>query len=124
MKFHPDDLIQVKENGLKAKVIYTSFNAILQEWEYNIAWETASSLFKGTVHSYAASEVDDIWEKIGVDTSSGARTITLPEGNPYKDLLEQWNNTYRPKKECDHKWVEVSFAHSKMVCFHCNMEKP
>jgi hypothetical protein len=27
------------------------------------------------------------------------------------------------KTACDHKWVEVGFMHTKMVCKHCDVEQ-
>lgn len=127
MKFKTGDTVKVIENGLlKAIIVKTSFNNVPYYADYLVKWEGVSGLFNGPTHSYSASDVDDLWEKVAEDlaaSSSGARTITLPEGKG-NDLLEKWNHTYRPKKDCEHKWVEVSFAHSTMVCFHCNIEKP
>jgi hypothetical protein len=71
--------------------------------------------------SYMASDVGDMWEKIdaianGIDAVD-AGILSLPHGIEFVPLDGI-------KKACDHKWVEVGFRHTKVVCYHCDVEKP
>lgn len=40
--------------------------------------------------------------------------------------LEELDRRFSPaeiKHSCNHKWVDVGVMHSKIVCYHCDLEK-
>lgn len=137
MKFSKGDRIRVKDRGHQGTVKGVSFNSIQQEWEYYILWDSFPE--KGEC-CYMASDTDDLWNKIDSIADAQVNHL-LPHGfGPGKSYVNQDPDVlpagrisikvdgqevaYVPKKECDHKWVEVGFSHTKTVCYHCDMEKP
>ena len=127
MKFQVKDRFRVIENGLEGIISATSFNSIYQETEYYVTWDSFPN--KGQC-SYMASEVDSMWEKIAkikemfktANAGSGyiSQDTHLPEGSPW---INDNSDFKMPKIECDHKWVEVGFNHTKIVCKHCDVEQ-
>jgi hypothetical protein len=123
MKLNKGDRFIVNENGLTGKVDYVS-TASDHIW---VTWDSFPD--KGPI-PYAMSDAFAIWTKIdehgneiGVDYAPADTNDKLPKSST-------WNPFYgymppeEEKKGCDHKWVEVGFTHTKIVCYHCDMEKP
>lgn len=113
------DRFEVIENGLTGVVNGVSFNSIQQEWEYYVTWDSFPN--KGQV-CYMVDDTKDLWKKI--DDIADA----LPKGYVDQDREERFKNQYlgefpKEKKECEHKWVEIGFTHTKTVCYHCDKEK-
>jgi len=127
-KFKANDRIAAIENGFQATVLAVSFNSIHQEDEYYIMWD--NFLYKG-VCCYNASEADDLWKKIGQVSHEVSRGYVnqdpdfLPPGHNVVTSVNGYGPGMTKKPEqCEHKWVEVGFQHTKTVCYHCDMEKP
>ncbi|NJO48189.1 MAG: hypothetical protein HC840_00575 [Leptolyngbyaceae cyanobacterium RM2_2_4] len=118
------DRIRVKDRGHLATVKAASFNSIHQEWEYYVIWDGFPE--KGEC-CYMASDADKLWEKID-EIADAQINHLLPHGFGLgKSYVNQDPDLYHagiiPNKECDHKWVEVGFNHTKTVCYHCDKEK-
>lgn len=113
MKFKKGDRIRATDTGLEAEIVGIAVHPFLLISQYQVVWDG----FKGAVVSYAADDVDSMWELVINNTL----TVTLPKSIDFIPVELDWSGI---KSSCDHKWVEVSFAHSKMVCFHCDTEKP
>lgn len=125
LTFKVNDKFRVKENGFSGEVKGVSFNSIHQEWEYYVEWERYPN--QGPF-CYVAQQADDLWEKISEIAAGGAGQAYV---NQDPDLLPKGYTgidfAFIPKedkKQCQHKWVEVGFHHTKTVCYHCDMEKP
>lgn len=133
LTFKVNDKFRVIPNGFVGIIKGVSFNSIHQEWEYYVEWERYPN--QGPF-CYVAQQADDLWEKISeiaaggagsgyvnqdpdiikLDADSGPFAVTLPPGRiEFKPLIS---------KQCEHKWVEVGFHHTKTVCYYCDMEKP
>lgn len=131
-KFDLWDRIEVKSNGLKARVVTINHRRVqgfITFTEYGVIWDSGGG---GQICSYMAHDVDPIWEKLDSIKASQMED----EGNPGKGYTNQdglprglygFDPAYPPypplKKECDHKWVDIGFTHSKIVCKHCDMEQ-
>lgn len=136
MKFQSGDSIQVKENGFTGVIfsvhnLYRGPNNTFIGTNYTVLWDHWPN--PGT---YMASDVDDLWEKVAqikdahILSGPGSGYINqdpdlLPKGVISQRNCEGADIKYVPqeKKECDHKWVEVGFLHTKTVCYHCDVEK-
>lgn len=126
--FKTGDRIRVKDRGHEGLIAGVSFNSIHQETEYYVIWDHFQKC--GQV-CYNASDVGDMWQQIGnlkdaIEADAVGKGYVdqdgeLPKGNDIYRYKVQY--TYEDKKECDHKWVEVGFNHSKIVCYHCDKEK-
>lgn len=128
--FKVGDRIRVKEKGHMGTINGVSFNSIQQEWEYYLTWDNFKD--KGQI-CYMASDVGDMWSIVGKIADALDAGIVFSE--PGKGYINQDGDTYLPsgipgvhpgeslKKECDHKWVEVGFMHTKTVCYYCDKEK-
>lgn len=107
-----------------------SFNSIFQENEYFIRWDD------GGLSMFTELEAE---HKLAKDNGQG-HAMTLPPGFQFKVPTSGWHNvsvnlsdlsigspiSHDPtdkSKSCDHKWVEVGFTHTKMVCYHCDQEQ-
>lgn len=126
LTFKVNDKFRVKENDLTGVIKGVSFNSIHQEWEYYVIWDHQWQ--HKNEYCYTASEADNLWEKISEIAAGGAGQAYV---NQDPDLLPKGyagiDFAFIPKedkKQCQHKWVEVGFHHTKTVCYHCDMEKP
>lgn len=70
-------------------------------------------------------------EVYSISVPKGYAIAGPPIDNMHLDPSGKWNPwisepTETPSTEvaCDHKWVDVGFCFSKIVCSECNMEKP
>jgi hypothetical protein len=133
MSFQKGDRIRVKENGFMGTIHAVSYNSIYADNEYYLLWDNFPG--KGLC-PYLAADVQSTWEKVDdADAGAGyvnqdpdAVTIQLPNppANGYTYHVYRGNTRIDPietKKECEHKWVEVGFMHTKTVCYHCDVEK-
>jgi len=128
MKFQIGDRIQVNDNGSTALIVAidSSFAPYGITHMYTIIWYSFRDMGEC---SYAANDVDDMWTKIdnirdaqiGIEYAPADVNDRLPRGLSSQGLMDPGIEF---KKECTHKWVEVGFAHTKIVCYHCDMEKP
>lgn len=116
--FKTGDRIRVKENGFTGTVGGTS-KTMSQDDVYFLVWDHISGCY-----AYMANQVGDLWEKIHEIAEEASAGYVNQDG----DFLPHGMYGVQPgesiKKECDHKWVEVGFQHTKTVCYHCDMEKP
>ena len=133
MGFQANDRFRVKENGLEGIVNAVSFNSIYQETEYYVTWDSFPN--KGQV-CYMATDVDSIWEKMAKlkealeaaepnrgYVSQDGDTYHLPNGGTLIGMNRPSNENTTSKQLCDHKWVEVGFHHTKVVCKFCDVEQ-
>lgn len=125
--FESGDRFRVKERGHTGKVIRTmglfDANGNCVNGSYGVVWD---SFPNSGICYYDMSDVKDTWEKvsdsqqIGVDYVPANVNDRLPTGMyPFIGI----DPAFAPKPECDHKWVEVGFTFSKIVCKHCDKEK-
>lgn len=127
MKFQPGDRIRVKENGLTGTILAVA--KINQDDSYIVMWDHYFHPL-----SYMANQIDDdLWEQIG--KIKDAHILSIPGSgyvNQDPDVLPPGRGLHHidikitvgdEKKECNHKWVEVGFMHTKTVCYHCDVEK-
>jgi RNAse (barnase) inhibitor barstar len=112
MKFNKGDRIRAKDTGLEAEIVGVVVHPFLLITQYQTVWDG----FKGAIVAYNADDVDSLWDLVSTNV-----VVKLPAAIDFVPLNLDWSGI---KSTCDHKWVEVSFAHSKMVCFHCDMEMP
>lgn len=142
MDFKANDRFEVKENGLTGTIHAVSFNSIYQETEYYVTWDSFPE--KGQC-CYMATDADDMWQKlndltkaleagqynIDTDASPGRGyvnqdghtfTFTIPGGYTLVGM-DLAHPPKQEKKDCDHKWIEVGFMHTKIVCKHCDVEQ-
>lgn len=131
--FQANDRFRVKDSGLEGTINAVSFNSIYQETEYYVTWDAFPE--KGQC-CHTASNVDSIWEKVtelkkALDAGGYNGDPGIGYINQDPDILPRsranpnwkWGDEYEVKKECDHKWVEIGFMHTKMVCKHCDIEQ-
>lgn len=107
------------DSGQTGTIKGVSFNSIEQEWEYYVLWDAFPE--KGECN-YKVDDVKDLWQKI--DDIAEA----LPRGYVNQDPDAVFKNQYlgefpKEKKECDHKWVDIGFTRSKIICKICDMEQ-
>lgn len=125
-KFQPNDQFEVKENGLRGLISAVSFNSIHQEEEYYVIWDAFPD--KGEI-CYMAADVGDLWAKIGeIADATEDWNGYLPNGvykvdESYSEKCKKVEPEGMKTKECEHKWVEVGFTHTKEVCKFCDTEK-
>lgn len=112
MKFSKGDRIRSKDTGLEAEITGVVVHPFLLINQYHVVWDG----FPSAMVTYVADDVDSLWDLVSKNI-----TVKLPHAIDFIPLSLDFNNI---KSSCDHKWVEVSFAHSKMVCFHCDAEMP
>lgn len=89
---------------------------------YTVVWDEDAPLST----PYNQLDADNEWELIMNATNSFKYTVP-PDVNCKSNLPPGFSvkqDTHRPYSVgCDHKWVDVGFNHSKIVCFSCNKEK-
>jgi hypothetical protein len=101
MKFKSGDKIRTTKN-LTGKIDKTSFNSMLQDWEYYVIWDHMPGLYPT---KYSEAEGDSEWTLIEQDLATG--------------MLTPWSHsTY-----CTHEYVDCGFQFTKMVCKKCNKLK-
>lgn len=129
--FQANDRFRVKDSGLEGTVNAVSFNSIYQETEYYVTWDAFPE--KGQC-CYTASNADSIWEKMAdLQKALEAGNYTGADPGPGyanqdPDFLppgQKANPWFDPsvKKACEHKWVEVGFHRTIMVCKYCDIEQ-
>jgi len=123
-KFDNGDRFEVKTNGLKGTIKYVirDYTDYGMVEEYEVKWDSFSQSFR---NSYMADDVDDLWDKIADiknDTYSQLYADDAKSNLPYGIYGVMPGDNV--KKDCEHKWVEVGFQFTKMVCYHCDKEKP
>lgn len=62
-------------------------------------------------------------DDLEIEIEDGPLTIKLPTGMPNGYTYEIHRGPSLKTDVCDHKWVDVGFAHSKIVCYHCDVEQ-
>lgn len=101
------------ENGHTGTIQSCSYNSIFGEWEYYVKWDHIA-----TTYSYTVNDVKDLWEKISeIKDSVDSGIYGVDPSSPMGD--KQYVNPLY----CNHKWVDVGFRHSKVVCSICDTEK-
>lgn len=131
--FQRGDRFQVKENGLCGTVdaVDSCYDFDEEIHEYHVVWDHKP----GHSYSYMHSDVKDLWDKIdsiagqqvvGLDYAPADTNDRLPRGLN-SSSPEFMNHGVMPgestKKQCEHRWVEVGFTHTKTVCYYCDKEK-
>lgn len=118
-----------------------SFNSIQQEWEYYVTYDGPLSYMGVVCHT--VDSVGNLWEEIDKiadandqsppDLPIGLKGFLDQQGIPEMvntdagDVTWQYKTIHLgpdySKSGCDHKWVDVGFSFTKVVCKHCNMEQ-
>lgn len=121
--FRPGDRIRVKDGDQHAGLIEAlSYNSMYGNWEYYVRWDN----FPKTSYAYIADDSDQLWEKLNslnnsVD-SDADMTGLYGTGMPAYVPPKLSNGKVDPMF-CSHKWVDVGFHFTKIVCAHCDKEK-
>lgn len=131
--FIPGDRIRT-DIGAEATVVSISHirtGPFTEDAEYGVIWDHWQH--KG-ICTYMGSSIQDMWELIdqikdaadagnilGADPGAG---YVNQDGNLPVGMYGMLPGEATSKKDCDHKWVEVGFTFTKIVCYHCDKEKP
>jgi hypothetical protein len=138
-KFKPGDKF-VTGNGTTGKIVKICWNSILGEDEYIVTWDHMPGAGEC---SYVCSEVESEWQH---KMLTGVRAVIKVNGQPVAyacdpikvshgiggfgriEEIKEFDGTVEmsctmTRGPCEHEWVDIGFAHSKMVCKKCDKEK-
>ena len=137
-KFKENDRIEVIKSGLLGTI--TGIAGMLPP-SYLVEWDGFPQ--HGSM-CYTAFDVDDLWAKI--DEIKDAHILSLPHGvsintgilagaggygHGYNygydyghDPEDEKKKEEKPKSTCEHKWVDIGLTRTRMVCYHCGIDKP
>lgn len=106
--FKKGDRFKVKKNDLTGTIEDVCYNPTYGEYDYSVSWDHMLPH-----HLYSYSERDGLldWDKIQDSPHSLPKGLTI---NEVGDVV---------REGCEHKWVDVGFSYSKMVCKTCNAEQ-